>query len=321
MSDIMAIGEMLVDFTKEITDKGEVIYRQNAGGAPANVAVMAAKLGTTSGFIGKVGRDMFGKYLKDVLAENKVNTDGLVMDSKYSTTLAFIDKNESGEREYVFYRNNAADANMAYSEVRKKLIDGCKILHFGSLMLTHEPSKSAATLSVEYAKQQGKIISYDPNWREKLWNSRAEAMQAMQSVLKLVDIVKVSEEELQVLTDCGNMIPAIAKLLGEGIKIICITQGAKGCVIATKQGIESVHAFKTNIVDTLGAGDSFFGAFLSQIVKSGKSLEELEMSDLTGFALYANACGALSSTKPGAIPAMPEEAEILDLIKNGKVLM
>jgi fructokinase len=310
---------MLVDFTKAEID-GEIMYKQNAGGAPANVAVMAAKLGVSSGFIGKVGKDMFGKYLKSVLTENKVNTDGLIVDSSYSTSLAFVEKKEDGEREFVFYRNNAADANMSYGEVRKKLIDNCKILHFGSLMLTHEPSKSAAVLSVEYARQQGKTISYDPNWRENIWSSKEEAIRAMQSVLKLVDIVKVSEEELQILTDCGNMIPAIAKLFESGIKVICITQGAKGCIIATRQGIEPVRAFKTNTVDTLGAGDSFFGAFLSRIVKSGKNVDELDMSDLTSYALYANACGALSSTKYGAIPAMPTEAEILDLMENGKML-
>ncbi len=321
MPEIISIGEVLVDFTKSTLDSGDIIYKQNAGGAPANVAVMASKLGTSTGFIGKVGRDTFGKYLKDVLKENKVNTDGLITDSGYTTTLAFVDKNEDGKREYVFYRNNAADANLKYSEVKKKLIDDCKILHFGSLMLTHEPSKSAAILSVEYAKQNGKIISYDPNWREQLWNSKEDAMKAMQSVLKMVDIVKVSEEELQILTDSGNMITSIAKLLGYGVKIICITQGAKGCIIATKQGIESVRAFKTETIDTLGAGDSFFGAFLSQIVKSGKELNELEMADLKGFALYANACGALSSTKSGAIPAMPTEDEILGLIKNGKMLL
>lgn len=320
MADIVAIGEMLIDFTATVDENGEVTYKRNAGGAPANVAVMASKLGVSSGFIGKVGKDMFGRYLKQVLIDNGVNTDGLILDKDYGTTLAFVGKNEDGERDFVFYRRESADINLNFKEVRLKLVDNCKILHFGSLMLTDEPSRSAAVMTVEYAKQHGKIISYDPNYREQLWPSRHEAMSAMQSVLKLVDIVKVSEDELQILTDCGNMLPAIAKLLNTGVKIICITQGAKGCIIATRQGIEKVSTYKVETVDTLGAGDSFFGAFLSKIARSGKSLEELDMEDLKEFALYANACGSLSSAKEGAIPAMPTEAEVMELCKNGTML-
>lgn len=321
MADIMAIGEMLIDFTATVDGNGEVTYKRNAGGAPANVAVMASKLGVSSGFIGKVGRDMFGRYLKQVLIDNGVNTDGLILDKNYGTTLAFVGKNEDGERDFVFYRRESADINLNFKEVRLKLVDACRILHFGSLMLTDEPSRSAALMTVEYAKQHGKIISYDPNYREQLWNSRQEAMSAMQSVLTLVDIVKVSEDELQILTDCGNMLPAIAKLLNTGVKIICITQGAKGCIIATRQGIEKVSTYKVETVDTLGAGDSFFGAFLSRIARAGKPLEELDMEDLKEFALYANACGSLSSAKEGAIPAMPTEAEVMELCRNGTMLL
>ena len=320
MADILAIGEMLIDFTENVLENGEISYKRNAGGAPANVAVMAAKLGTPSGFIGKVGKDMFGKYLKQVLVDNGVETNGLIMDSEYSTTLAFVGKNEDGDRDFVFYRQNGADANLNYKEIRLKLIDNCKLLHFGSLMLTNEPSKSAAIGTVEYAKEKGKIISYDPNYRERLWSSKAEAVRAMQSVLPLVDIIKVSEDELQILTDLGNMIPAIAKVLSTGVKVICITQGAKGCVIATRKGIETIRTFKVDTIDTLGAGDSFFGAFLSQLVKSGKTLDELTMADLKSFAVYANACGSLSSTKQGAIPAMPTDEEIRELIANGAIL-
>lgn len=320
MADIISIGEMLIDFTENTLENGEISYKRNAGGAPANVAVMASKLGVSSGFIGKVGKDMFGQYLKQVLVDNGVETNGLILDNKYSTTLAFVGKNEDGDRDFVFYRQNGADANLNYKEIRLKLIDQCKLVHFGSLMLTNEPSKSAAIGAVEYAREHGKIISYDPNWRERLWESKAEAVRAMQSVLGLVDIIKVSEDELQIITDLGNMIPAIAKLLNTGIKIICITQGAKGCIIASKKGIETLRTFKVDTIDTLGAGDSFFGAFLAQIVKSGKTIDELEMSDLKAFATYANACGSLSSTKQGAIPAMPTDEEIKALIANGKIL-
>jgi fructokinase len=314
MPDIITIGELIIDFTA-VTDKnGEIFYKQNAGGAPANVAVMASNLGISSGFIGKIGKDMFGKYLKEVLNNHKVNTDGLIMDNNHSTTLAFVKNNSSGERDFVFYRKNSADQNLNYSDINLKLIDSCKIFHFGALSLTAEPAKTATISAVEYAKSKGKIITYDPNWRPALWNSKSEAEMIMRSVLSLCDIVKVSEEELLILTDSGNLLTSVAKLLNYGISIVCITQGAKGCIIATKHGIERYPTFKVDIVDTLGAGDSFFGAFLAQIIKSGKRPENLTTEDLKNIAIYSNACGALSSTKYGAIPAMPTHEEILDCI-------
>ena len=317
MPDIMAIGEMLVDFTAVTAEDGSVYYKQNPGGAPANVAVMSAKLGISSGFIGKLGNDMFGHYLKDTLEAEGVNTKGVILDKKYSTTLAFVRRNEDEGRSFVFYRQNSADLNLSFSEVKLKLIDECKLLHFGSLMLTAEPSRSAVINTVEYAKQQGKIITYDPNWREQLWESREEAVKTMRSVLGYVDIIKVSEQELQIITDCATLLPSIAKILNSGVRVVCITQGAKGCIIATRHGIERFPAFKAETIDTLGAGDSFFGAFLSKLVLSGKSIDEIEMDDLREFAVYGNACGALSSSKIGAIPAMPTHDEITALIAQG----
>ena len=317
MPDIISIGEMLVDFTAVTAEDGSVYYKQNPGGAPANVAVMASKLGISSGFIGKLGNDMFGHYLKDTLEKEGVNTKGVILDKEHSTTLAFVRREEGGDRSFVFYRQNGADLNLSFSEVKLKLIDECRLLHFGSLLLTSEPSKSAVVNTVEYAKQHGKIITYDPNWREQLWESREEAVKTMRSVLGYVDIIKVSEQELQIITDCATLLPSIAKILNSGVQVLCITQGAKGCIIATRHGIERFPSFKVETVDTLGSGDSFFGAFISRLVLSGKSIDEIEMDDLREFAVYGNACGALSSTKVGAIPAMPSHEEISALVAQG----
>ncbi len=317
MPSIISIGEMLVDFTEQKNENGDVLFKQNPGGAPANVAVMASRLGIPTGFIGKIGKDMFGEYLKKTLKDNKVNTDGLIVDKEFATTLAFVRSNEDNEREFVFYRNNSADLNLNFKEIKLPLIDNCKLVHFGALLLTSEPSKSAVINAVEYAKQNGKIISYDPNWREHLWKSKSAAVQAMRSVLRYVDIIKVSELELQIITDSGNLIPAVAKLLKDGVKIVCITQGAKGCIIATKFGIERFPTYKVDTVSTLGAGDSFLGAFLSKIVKCNKPIDEIEMDELKEYAMYANACGALSSAKDGAIPAMPTEDDIINIMGNG----
>ena len=316
MADILAIGELLIDFTAITEKNGDIYYKQNAGGAPANVVCMAAKLGASTGFIGKIGKDMFGNYLKGILEERKVDTRGLILDKDFSTTLAFVKNGSHGERDFVFYRRNSADLNMKFSEVNLKLIDECKIFHFGALSLTAEPSKSATINAVEYAKAKGKIISYDPNWRPILWQSKEQAVQAMKNVLRYVDIIKVSEEELQIITDCGNLLPAIAKLLNMGIKIVCITQGAKGCIIATKSSVELYPAYKVDSVDTLGSGDSFLGGFLYKLLEKSKDITELTSDELYEMSDFANACGAITSMEHGAIPAMPDLKEVEDFMEK-----
>jgi len=318
MPDILSIGEMLVDFTIHSDGGDDVLYKQNAGGAPANVAVMAAKLGVSSGFMGKIGNDVFGKFLFKTLEENNVDTSGVVFSQCHPTALAFI-KDNGGERNFIFYRNKTADTRFKLEEVDFRLIDNCKLFHFGSLSLTSDPSRTAVTEAVGYAKKSGKIVTYDPNWRESLWSSIEDGVLIMNSILWAVDIIKVSESELQVITDIGNMLPAIAKLLNSGVKIVCITQGAKGCIIATRTGIERVPTFKVQIMDTLGAGDSFFGAFITKIVKSEKPIEDINMGELKAYAIYANACGALSSTKMGAISAMPTDGEIVNCMQHTPV--
>ena len=316
MTDILAIGELLIDFTAITEKNGDIYYKQNAGGAPANVVCMAAKLGASTGFIGKIGKDMFGNYLKGILEERKVDTRGLILDKDFSTTLAFVKNGSHGERDFVFYRKNSADLNMKFSEVNLKLIDECKIFHFGALSLTAEPSKSATINAVEYAKAKGKIISYDPNWRPILWRSKEQAVQAMKNVLRYVDIIKVSEEELQIITDCGNLLPAIAKLLNMGIKIVCITQGAKGCIIATKSSVELYPAYKVDSVDTLGSGDSFLGGFLYKLLEKSKDITELTSDELYEMSDFANACGAITSMEHGAIPAMPDLKEVEEFMEK-----
>lgn len=316
MADIIAIGEMLVDFTQEVTPDGAVRFYRNPGGAPAMLAVMAAKLGTPSAFIGKLGKDMFGKYLKGELEKHGVDTSGVILDKDHQTTLAFVNKDEDNERDFVFYRTDSADVNLTFDEIKKSQLDECKIVHFGALSLTREPMRSATINALEYAKEHGKIISYDPNWREHLWDSKEEAFKIMRSVLPLCDIIKVSEKELKIVTDYDNMLTGAAILLQKGIKAVIVTQGAKGCIIATKKSIVRSSSYKVESIDTLGTGDSFMGAFLSMIAKSGKKLEEIDVEELEYMADYANACGALCSTKYGAIPSMPTEEEIINCMKT-----
>lgn len=318
MADIVAIGEMLVDFTEIPSADGSPVYRQNAGGAPANVVCMAGKLGASAGFIGKIGRDMFGFYLKDILTKHNVDTSGLVIDPNYFTTITFVNKDNNGIRDYSFYRGSqiSADMNLRYGEVNRELIDGCRIFHFGAVSLAEEPVRTATVNSVEYAKMQGKIISYAPDWRPNLWESKETAIRSMRSAVQYADILCASEHELHLITDCGTLIASAAKLFQTGVKIICVTQGAKGCIIGTPKGIERYPSYSMKTADTMGAGDSFLGAFLYKLAEFGKDIGELDAADIEEMSMFANACGALSASKVGAIDSMPGLSEIIELMKT-----
>lgn len=314
--DIVSLGELLVDFTAQPLENGDIAYKQNAGGAPANVAVMASRLGSRTGFIGKIGRDMFGFYLKSELHKYGIDTSGLIVDRNYKTTMAFVRNTGEGERDFDFYRDESlsADLNIRYGEINREMIDACKVLHFGSLCLTAEPARTAVMNSVEYAKCKGKLISYDPNYRQELWQDKEYALKVMRMGMKTADIVKVSEDELKLLTDCDTLLTAVAYVLKQGVQILCVTQGAKGCVVATPRSIENYPSFKIDTVDTLGAGDSFLGGFLHKLCKTNKPLPELEPEEIEEMAMIGNACGALCSSKKGAIPAMPSAEEVQQLL-------
>jgi fructokinase len=319
MPEIVTLGEAIVDFTYEKKDEG-IFYKQNPGGSPANNAAAAERIGFHSAYIGKIGSGIFGDYIYSSLSELGIDTSGIIRDKERLTSLAFIRTGETGKRNYSFYRSDTADKNLRYNEINKHLIDGCKILHFGALLLGSEPSRSSITNAVEYAKEKGKIISYALNFREPLWNDRDEAAIAMRSVLGFTDILKVSEEELEILSDSSNLLPSIYKLMKYGIKVLIVTQGAKGCIIATGCGIREVRSYKTPIVDTLGSGDSFLGAFLSRVARQPKIFEECDFGTLGEFARYANAAGAVCASKIGAIPAMPTDAEIRNCMEQNPQL-
>jgi fructokinase len=318
MPEIVTLGEGIIDFTYSENEDG-IFYKQNAGGAPANVAAAVKKLGVNSAFIGKVGTDIFGTYLASALEGVGVDISGVIKDKVHPTPLAFI-KTEAGKREYSFMRQNTADMNLKFDEVQTRLIDNAKILHFGALLLLSEPSRSAVANTIEYAKQNGKIISYSLNYRPQLWKNSDDAAIAMRSVLSFVDIIKVSEDELELLTDSGNLLTSLGKLLARGIKIVIVTQGAKGCIVAAKSGVEEIRSYKVPIVDTLGAGDCFVGAFLSRIAAVAKDYESLSKDELSEIAAFSNAAGALCSSRVGAMLSMPEKDEVVRLMSEMPVL-
>ena len=312
MIDIAAIGEILIDFTPSGKNgQGADLFAKNPGGAPANVLAMAARLGGKTAFIGKVGRDTFGNFLRSVLVQNRIGSSGLAEDKAVPTALAFVQLDENGDRSFTFYRNPGADRMLTAQEVKTELIDNCQIFHFGSVSMTHDPSRSATLYAAKYAKEQGKLVSFDPNYRAMLWDNEADALEQIKKGIAIADILKVSEEEAQLIT--GDKDPAIAsqKLLNMGPALVLISLGELGAYYRNHACSGYVPTYQVDTVDTTGAGDAFVGAFLWKVHDMMKEeLDFMSSVELRQIISFANAAGALTTTRGGAIPAMPDMEQI-----------
>ncbi|MBO5252563.1 MAG: carbohydrate kinase [Clostridia bacterium] len=311
MAKFYSLGEMLIDFTPTgKTDAGIPIFEQNPGGAPANVAVQAARLGVDAGFIGKVGQDMFGTFLKQTLVDNGVDTKNMFLTNDAATSLAFVQLSETGDRDFSFYRDPGADTQIRFADVDKDDLAAAKVLCFGSLLLTAEPARTAVPELVAFAREHGVITAYDPNWRQPLWPDDETGIQAMKSLLPLADVVKAADEELEMLTGCTAIEDGAKALFELGVKVVVVTRGAKGCVVCAKDGCVSLPTYDTKVIDTTGSGDSFFGAFLTKLMETEKPVSDLTLDELTDAAKFGNAAGSVCATKKGAIPALPDRAAI-----------
>ncbi|MBS5144121.1 MAG: carbohydrate kinase [Butyricicoccus pullicaecorum] len=318
--DIAAFGEILIDFTAQgCNAEGQVLYARNAGGAPANVAVAAAKLGAHTTFIGKAGKDMHGEFLQEILKNERVDTKGLLLDERYFTTLAFVNINQAGERTFSFARKPGADTKIRREEIDTALLDNARIFHVGSLSLTDEPARDTTFYAVKRAKDSGSLISYDPNYRASLWENEQTAKKHMRSMLPYVDLMKISEEETGLLTDCGDVQEAAKALYVQGVSVVVVTLGGKGAYVYGKAGGRMVAGFPvTHLADTTGAGDSFWGGFLYKICTAEKPFEELTIDELAAYTRFGNAVASLCVEKKGAIPAMPALCQVEERMKNSR---
>jgi len=315
--DVVALGEFLIDFTPAgNTDSGMKLFEQNPGGAPVNMLTAAGKAGLKTAFIGKVGDDMHGNFLIETAKQAGIETKGIVVDDTVFTTLAFVTLDENGEREFSFARKPGADTMLCYKEIDTELIRDTKVFHIGSLSLTDEPARTTTFQAVKEAKKYGAVISYDPNYRAPLWDSRENAMERMKSILPFVDIMKLSDEETALLTPFANPEEAAEYLLGRGVRLVAVTLGSEGVLICSRDGSEiisrRVPGFASHVVDTTGAGDSFWGAFVSQLVRAGKRLEEFGIDELAEYARYGNAVASLCVEKRGGLRSIPEESEAME---------
>ncbi|CAH9122405.1 unnamed protein product [Cuscuta epithymum] len=310
---IVSFGEMLIDFVPTVSGVSLAEapgFLKAPGGAPANVAIAVARLGGKAAFLGKLGDDEFGHMLAGILKENAVRADGINFDKGARTALAFVTLRADGEREFMFYRNPSADMLLTPDELNLELIRSAKVFHYGSISLIVEPCRSAHLKAMEVARNAGALLSYDPNLRLPLWPSAEEARTQIMSIWEKADVIKVSDNELEFLTGSDKIDDESAlSLWHPNLKLLLVTLGEKGCRYYTKNFRGSVGGFHVKTVDTTGAGDSFVGALLCKIVDDHSIIED--ESRLKEVLRFACACGAITTTKKGAIPALPTKAEAL----------
>ncbi|KAK9075293.1 hypothetical protein SSX86_003616 [Deinandra increscens subsp. villosa] len=317
---VVCFGEMLIDFVPSVSGVSLAeapAFQKAPGGAPANVAVGISRLGGSSAFIGKVGDDDFGHMLADILKANKVNNSGMRFDQNARTALAFVTLKSDGEREFMFFRNPSADMLLHESELDVNLIKQASIFHYGSISLIEEPCKSTHLAAMAIAKKSGSILSYDVNLRLPLWPSEDAARDGIMSIWDQADVIKVSEDEITFLTggdDPYDDDVVLNKLFRPNLKLLLVSEGPDGCRYYTQKFKGRVPGVKVKPVDTTGAGDAFVGGILS-ILASDTNLYKDE-TRLREALRFANACGALTVTKKGAIPAMPTKDEVHKILKH-----
>lgn len=313
MLDVVALGELLIDFTCKSTDcDGYPTMEAHPGGAPANFLAALTKFGYQTAMIGKVGADTFGRLLTGTLRKAGIETRGLILDQDAFTTLAFVTLDENGDREFAFGRKPGADTLLRRDEIDWTLLDETKVLHFGTLSLTDEPARTATYEAVAYAKAKGKMITFDPNLRKPLWKDLSEAKTQMLWGLHQADIVKISEEEVEFLWGLDYQAGAEKILREFGVKLVFVTLGPDGCWFQNAMAQGHVDSLKNiRVVDTTGAGDIFGGSAVSQVLKTGKAPEALSEEELRQVVRFACTAAGLSTTKPGGISSIPELETVL----------
>ena len=309
--NVCALGEILIDFTTiGKSENGMNVFEQNPGGAPANVLAAISSLGGNSAFLGKIGKDMHGDFLRETLIEHAINTEGLISDENYFTTLAFVSLKD-GERSFSFARKPGADTQLSPEEVNTEIIKNSSVLHIGSLSLTDEPAKSATLFAIDTAKNNNITVSYDPNYRAMLWGGEERAKKGMQEILDKVDIIKISDEETNLLTPYSDPEEAAKYLLTKGISVVIVTLGKDGALIVTNDGqIKSLPAPCEKVVDTTGAGDSFMGGFLFKMTNDGLTPKDITLEKAKEYADFANKVAAYCIQRRGAINAMPSYDDV-----------
>ena len=317
--DVTALGELLIDFTENgRSNQGNYLLEANPGGAVCNVLAMLTKLGKKTAYIGKVGDDFLGRHLKEVVETVGIDTRNLLLDDQVHTTLAFVHTYPDGDRDFSFYRNPGADMNLRAEEVNEELIAQSKVFHFGSLSMTHPGVREATKKALRIAKEQGCLISYDPNLRPPLWNTLEEAKEQIAFGMTQCDIMKISDNEIQWFTGEEDFDAGI-RILQETyhIPLILLSMGRDGSRAYYRDlRVEAAPFLQKNTIETTGAGDTFCACVINYVLEHG--LEDLREEDLHEMLRYANAAASLITTRKGALRVMPKPEDVERLLRENQ---
>ncbi len=318
MYDVVALGELLIDFTQNgISDQGNPVFEANPGGAPCNVLAMLKKLDKNCAFIGKVGDDMFGRSLRDTVSDIGIDTSSLLSDQSVNTTLAFVRTFENGDRDFSFYRNPGADMMLTADEIPEDMLANTRIFHFGTLSMTHDAVREATKKAVRIAKENGAMISFDPNLRPPLWSSLEAAREQIEWGLSQCDILKIADNEIEFISGSSDFDEGAAYLKKNfpNIRLLNVTAGPDGSYSYYGDKKIFVPAFKLGgTIETTGAGDTFCAC--AQAFALDKGLDDLTDDDLTAMLRFANAAAYIVTTKKGAIRAMPDRADVEKILNE-----
>jgi fructokinase len=317
MPEVLTLGELLIDFVS--TRKGVALadspaFEKKPGGAPANVAVGLARLGVASGFVGKVGDDPFGHFLRHTLAANSVDVSHLATTRAARTTLAFVALTSDGTPDFAFYRNPGADMLLSEDDIHEPYHRSARALHFGSISLADPGPKAATLKAIRIARANGQIVSYDPNYRPALWDSPAHARDEILSAFDHADVAKVSEQEWQFITGTPDLDAGARLLLDRGLKLLVVSLGPRGCTFYTRSASGHAPGYRVEVAETTGAGDGFVAALLAELLAQAErpdDIPQIPASRIADMCDLANAAAALTCTRVGAIPALPTRDEAL----------
>jgi fructokinase len=318
MPDAIALGELLIDFVSLDRDAPLATlprFAGAAGGAPANVAVGLARQGVSAGFVGKVGDDPFGDFLRHTLAGDEVDTQFLAAAPGVRTTLAFVATRADGRKDICFYRNPGADMMLAPEDVSRDYLSTARLFHFGSVSLSRVPARDATLQAARLARELGLLVSFDPNWRPTLWDGYREARHWIWEAMPQADIVHCAEEEWEFITGTDSLEAGARKILDAGpAQLVVVTCGERGCYYDTGRHRGHAPGFAVEVVDPLGAGDAFVAALLARLLEVGDPAA-LSPAQLDEMAAYANAAGAITCTQLGVIPALPRAAAVEEFLR------
>ncbi|MGN0161059.1 MAG: carbohydrate kinase [Lachnospiraceae bacterium] len=317
--DVVALGELLIDFTENgMSKQGNPMLEANPGGAPCNVLSMLQRLGKDTAFVGKVGKDNFGRMLMDVVKEQGIDTDHVLMDERVPTTLAFVHTQSDGDRSFSFYRNPGADMMLSEEDIDCDLLKNTRVFHFGSLSMTDECNEAATRKAVKETKAAGAVVSFDPNLRPLLWRSLDEARERIWYGIGQCDILKISDDEVCFLTGTEDIDEGIAKIQEKSRPVlICATMGKGGSKAYYKGKVVFGRPFlREDTVETTGAGDTFMACVLNTVLEKG--LDSLTEEDLAEMLEFANAAASIITTRKGALKVMPQKQEVLSFIRERK---